>query len=167
MMLTRLTFLIALLCMALVSWANPDQNAVKAGYASFDKAFSSKNVAGLKALVAPGATFKSQGQPAVKADDAFKQMGAQLSMMKKANAKTTVQMVTLKGATATAMVSQVMTMTMANPQTKKDSIVVLRTKSLDTWVKIGNAWKLKATNSTLIEMLMDGKKVPTGPPAKK
>jgi ketosteroid isomerase-like protein len=73
----------------------------------------------------------------------------------------TINSLSMQKGNAVANVTQNATITVANPQTKKDSTLVVKGAEAMTWVKRGAAWKIKQTKEGKTSLTVDGQPVPT------
>lgn len=85
-------------------------------------------------------------------------MKMQMALMTKCTKSvTTIDRFNVKGDTATLTTSMSYAMAMTDPQTKKSHTYEGKSVGIDTWKKVGNAWKLYQVKSISDEGKMDGK----------
>lgn len=128
-------------------------------YAKMSAAYSKKDVAGILANCTADCTF-SGGGSTMNVSQVRDLMKAQLTSAKSVKARMTPANVVVKGTTANVTSSNVFTIVIANPQTKKDSTVVQKSTTKDVWIKQGKSWKMKSSQQNLTELSVDGKKQP-------
>ena len=82
------------------------------------------------------------------------------AIMKDLRAKSTVTKIVIKGKDAVATVSEHAEATLANPQTKKNSKLVIEDTADDLWVKGAQGWMKKSSKMLKVRQTVDGKPVP-------
>lgn len=139
---------LALCSFALAGCGNADKAEIEKAYAGMDQAINAKDVGKLAGFYSDKFTGKAAIQ---------QKLGAALNMAQSIDAKTTVDEVSVSGATATAKVKQHVTIKINNPLTGKPADVVTDATKNDTWAKEGGAWKLTATQAASASTTVDGK----------
>ena len=82
------------------------------------------------------------------------------AIMKDLHAKSTVTKIVMKGKDAVATVSEHAEAMLANPQTKKNSKLVIDDTADDLWVKSAQGWMKKSSKMLKLRQTVDGKPVP-------
>ncbi|WP_309718826.1 hypothetical protein [Armatimonas sp.] len=135
------------------------QKAIQAQYNKEAAAFMKKDIsAGLSINTSGFATTDTKGKKTTLAE--FKAALTQIiSAAQSIKLSSTVEKVTVKGETATVIVSDKSLFVLTNPQTKKSTKVEGASRNEDTWIKQAGVWKRQKNRALTSQSLMDGKPV--------
>ncbi len=158
----RIRLSVFVVAFALAASAPAQNRELKAAYEKFRKAILSKDLKGMMAICTPDMTWTESGRT-MKQVDMRKQLEAQVKLIQKYDEVTfKLNKVTMKGNTAVVDCDNVIRCTMMMPGTKKPSRVGSKTRSIDTWVKGKDGWKVKSVVVKSNDMTMDGKPMKMG-----
>lgn len=133
------------------------KNAISSAYAAIDKAYATKNTAGVFAHYAPDYTSITKSGKKETLEQVKGQMDSFIKIVQSLKVTTTLQSLTPKGDTAVALVKVHVVATAINPQTKKPSTLVIDQTSSDTWAKSGGKWLQKVNKEIATKTMVDGK----------
>lgn len=159
----KLTRLIPLLVIFGAAVAATAQNAeLKACYDKLRKCMMSKDVNGMFAMCSPDMTW-TEGGKTTKQADLRKEIEMQFKSTQKYDELTfKLSKVTIKGNTAVVVCDNSVKATVLPPGSKKTSMIVSKSTSIDTWVKGKHGWMVKSVVVQKNDTTVDGKPVNMG-----
>ena len=141
-------------------------------YAKMDNLASKKDIKGLRLLLSQVSTSdcsfisKPDGSGKTQAktrEDAMQSMEGVMPFIAVVNESSSkIDHVVVKKGVAVATVNSVVAMTTKSDKTNPAHKIVQKSKSEDTWVKVGSTWKLKISKTITETATQDGKSIPTG-----
>lgn len=165
----RVSFLTTLASVAILTvpaFSLADAKAeISKSYDARLKLFKAKNATGMTKLFTELTTedisMEGAGMSGMKKAEMAKMIKSQLSLVQSVKGGSmTLAKWNIKGNTVSVEATEKMEFTMANPQDPKKPMVMKGiTISSDTWVKVGEKWKLKKVKVVKEEYTMNGKKM--------
>lgn len=162
----------SVLAAASVAARADDAADIRAAYTKITAAMKAKNLKAIIAMEAPGYTeTSSMGTMNAKQANAMMESNFKMVKVVKAAIMTPLDIkVNGKSATVKTKIHFVMVMTDKDGQMGpkgKDHVFTFDGTSTDVLVKTAKGWLFKSTKETSRKLLMDGKPMPEGPPAKR
>lgn len=136
-----------------------DRKAITNMFAAYDKAIGRKDAASIRKMMAPNATVKGPDGKTYPLKDQLAGMEAQLKMAKSINSSSKISKIDFKGNNAIVTYTNNLRMVMANPQTKKDSTIVVASNNRSTLVRSKGGWLMQQMETLKADISVDGKKM--------
>lgn len=133
-----------------------DDKAIRALFAAYEKAVSSKNIASIKGLVTADFAVKSNGKT-MKWSELEPMMKNQLKQAKSITTHSTIKSIVYSGDKATVSNTGMSTILVENPMDKSTIKVTSSSVSVDTVVKTAKGWKMKFVDIKSEKQLINGK----------
>lgn len=147
----------ALLSVALPVLAADPKAEIQAVYARAEALFKKKDVAGLKGLLTPDCTFHgADGQKLTVAQWEAQLSGVYKSTVGPIQYRTVIRSAVVQGQKATVEAQQKVSMKVKDNAGKVHTIEMDET-SVDTLVRVGGSWKMRASTTKKSVSKLDGK----------